>query len=373
MLLKEAFKFMWYDKAKAFGILFGMILSVFLVGQQVMICLALLGSTVSLATFNEQYIWVVSDKSKQVIDLPLIDMRVARELMTIRGVKTAEPLIFAGGSIKLPDGSKVPVTMIGTQAPDFAGGPWRVKEGQPMELLQDGAVFLDSMNPEFGEKIQVGDNVEFNGNRVRVAGLTAMTEGLGVSYGFTTVQRARALSAIPVTRASAVLVTWQEPFTAEQVVDNINQEIPGITARTGKNYADESLRYFATSSGIVASFGLLVVFAVITGFAIVGLTLYSAVSDRLRDYGTLKAIGGTNKTIRKIILSQALIYAILGFSIAYLLLIVFINATKGSLDLQLTPILSFSLVGVTVLIAILGSLFGMRKIIKLEPAAVFRG
>ena len=170
-----------------------------------------------------------------------------------------------------------------------------------------------------------------------------------------------------------MLVTWQEPYTAGQVVENINQEIPGVTARTGKDYADESLRYFATSSGIVASFGLLVVFAVITGFAIVGLTLYSAVSDRLRDYGTLKAIGGTNKTIRKLILSQALIYAVLGFSIAYGLLIVFINATKGSLDLQLTPTLSLVLVGVTVLIAILGSLFGMRKIIKLEPAAVFRG
>ena len=54
---------MWFDKAKMFGILFGMVLSVFLVGQQVMIALALLGSTVSLATYNQQYIWVVSPKS----------------------------------------------------------------------------------------------------------------------------------------------------------------------------------------------------------------------------------------------------------------------------------------------------------------------
>ncbi len=373
MFLKEAFKFMWYDKAKAFGILFGMILSVFLVGQQVMICLALLGSTVSLATFNHQYIWVVSDKSKQVIDLPLIDMRVARELMSIRGVKAADLLIFAGGSVKSPDGSKVPVTMIGTKAPDFAGGPWRVKEGRPNDMLQDGAVFLDSMNPEFGKNIKVGDQVEYNGQRVRVAGLTAKTEGLGVSYGFTTVARARQLGNVPITRASAVLVSWQNGFTPEQVVKNINEQIPGVTARTGPDYVDASFKYFATSSGIVASFGLLVVFAVITGFAIVGLTLYSAMSDRIRDYGTLKAIGGTNNTIRRIILSQALIYAVLGFSIAYGLLIVFINATKGSLDLQLTPILSFSLVGVTIFIAVLGSLFGMRKIIKLEPAAVFRG
>lgn len=373
MLFKEAFKFMWYDKAKMFGILFGMVLSVFLVGQQVMICLALLGSTVSLATFNEQYIWVVSDKSKQVIDLPLIDMRIARELMSIRGVKSASPMVFGGGSVKLSDGSKTPVSIIGTEPPTFAGGPWRVIKGQATDLLQDDAIFLDSMNPEFTNTIKVGDKVEYNGYRVRVTGLTEMTEGLGTSYGFTTIQRARKLCNIPTTRASAVLVSWQDGFTPEQVVANINAEIPGITARTGKDYGDESLRYFASSSGIVASFGLLVVFAVITGFAIVGLTLYSAVNDRIRDYGTLKAIGGTNNTIRRLILSQALIYAITGFLVAYAMLIFFINATKGSLDLQLTPILSFSLIGVTILIAMLGSLFGMRKIIKLEPAAVFRG
>lgn len=114
------------------------------------------------------------------------------------------------------------------------------------------------------------------------------------------------------------------------------------------------------------------VFAVITGFSIVGLTLYSAVSDRIKDYGTLKAIGANNGKIRKLILYQAAIYALVGFVLAYLLLLSFIHATEGSLELNLTPALTYALIGVTLLIAILGSLFGMRKIIKLEPAAVFR-
>ena len=105
-MLRDAFKFMWFDKSKMFGILFGMVLSVFLVGQQVMICLALLGSTISLATYNQQYIWVVSPKSKQVTDLPALDMRVARSLKSVRGVQSVHPLIFAGVSMKLNDGKK---------------------------------------------------------------------------------------------------------------------------------------------------------------------------------------------------------------------------------------------------------------------------
>ncbi len=363
---------MWYDKAKMFGIFFGMILSIFLVGQQVMICLALLGSTVSLATFNENYIWVVSDKSKQVIDLPPIDMRIGRGLFSIEGVKAAHPLIFAGGNLKMPDGSKTAITMIGTQAPSFAGGPWRVAEGNPMDLLSDNAVFLDKMNQEVGKKLKVGDKFEYNGKQIKLVGLTAKTEGLGISYGFTTLERARWLCNIPTTQANAFLVEWDPRYDPQQVVKAINERIPNIKAITGKDFRSSSLTYFAGNSGIVASFGLLVVFAVITGFAIVGLTMYSAVSDRIKDYGTLKAIGGTNGTIRRLILSQATIYSVIGFLIAYGLLNGFVNATKGGLDLQLIPAIVWSLVGVTLFIAVMGSLFGMQKIIKLEPAAVFR-
>lgn len=371
-MLYNAFRFLIYDKAKLAGILFGMVLSVFLVGQQVMICLALLGSTVSLGTANKEYIWVVSDKSKQVIDLPLIDMRISRQLMSIKGVQSVHPIVFTGGSVKLPNGSKVAVSMIGTKAPDFVGGPWRIKEGAKQDLMQQNGIFLDAGNVEIGKNIKVGDKYEYNGKAVKVVGLTQKTEGLGVSYGFTTLERARYLSNIDINSASAFLLKWDKKYTAAQVVEAINKEIPGIKAWEGEKYRDASLRYFATNSGIVASFGLLVVFAIITGFAIVGLTMFSAVNDRIKDYGTIKAIGGTNGVIRKMILMQAAIYSLVGFCLAYGLLVGFINATSGSLDLQLTPILSYSLIGVTLLISLFSSLFAMRKIIKLEPVQIFR-
>jgi putative ABC transport system permease protein len=44
---------------------------------------------------------------------------------------------------------------------------------------------------------------------------------------------------------------------------------------------------------------------VISGFFIIGLTLYSSAVDRIRDYGTLKAIGATNGYITRLILLQS--------------------------------------------------------------------
>lgn len=371
-MLKEAFKFMWYDKAKMFGILFGIILSVFLIGQQLGICFALLGGTISLAENNKQYIWVVSDKSQQVSDLPLLDMRISRELMSIAGVKRVNTMVVAAGSAKFKDGTKTPITLIGTQSPRHAGGPWNFVKGNLEDLQQEGALITDEYDPISSKKIKIGDHFEFNGARVFLSGNTRSAKGLGVAYGFTTVERARKLCRISTNQASAFLVEAEPGFTHQQVVNNINKEILGVKARDGEAFTQESLKYFALNSGIVASFGLLVVFAIITGFAIVGLTMFSAVNDRLKDYGTLKAIGGTNGIIRQLILWQAVIYSIVGFVIAYVLLRGFVNVTKTSLNIKITPYLILFLIGVTLFIAVLGSLFAMRKITKMEPAQVFR-
>lgn len=108
------------------------------------------------------------------------------------------------------------------------------------------------------------------------------------------------------------------------------------------------------------SFGTLVVFAIITGFFIIGLTLYSAVLDRLKDYGTLKAIGATNGYVRRLILTQALIFAAIGFVIAVGLLFLFkIGVANAGLTLYLGPWLIAFLLFVTLFISVGGCLFAI--------------
>ncbi|GAA4408440.1 hypothetical protein GCM10023187_30290 [Nibrella viscosa] len=371
-MLSEAFRFLWYDKPKMFGILFGIVLSVFLIGQQLGICFSLLEGILSLAKNNTEYIWVVSDKTQQVNDLPQLDMRIARELYTVRGVTRVNPIVVAPGNVKFSNGTKATVTLIGTKPPTFAGGPWKLVEGNRFDLLQPGAVITDEYDAPTLNNIRIGDYFEINGQRSVLVGQTRGARGLGIAYGFTTIDRARSLGGISTTKASAFLVEWQPGMEAKQVVDAINHEIPGVRAWEGQEFTNETFRYTAKTSGIVASFGLLVIFAIITGLAIVGLTMYSAVNDRIRDYGTIKAIGGNNAIIRKMILMQAIIYSVVGFVIAFALLYFFVQATKKALDIQLTPGLLTFLVGVTLFISIISSLFAMRKITKLEPVQIFR-
>lgn len=366
-----ALRFIWYDKAKMFGIVFGITLSVFLIGQQIGICLALIGSASSLAANNEGYIWVVSDKSREVNDLPQIDMRIGRSLMSVTGVKRVNPLVVAAGSAKFNSGKKAALSIVGVSTSSFAGGPWKFK-GNPAVLKQEGSILLDGWDFTVNENIKVGEKFEVNGSQLTMVDVTEGARGLGVSYGFTSITLARKLGGISPDVASAFLVEWDTTYSAAAVAANIEKVLPGVKARDGKTFTKESLIYIATSGGIVASFGFLVVFAIITGFAIVGLTLFSAVKDRIRDYGTLKAIGGTNGVVRRIILYQAISYAVVGFGLAILFVNLFVEGTRKVLDAQLPPELVAFMVVVTVFISIVSSLFAMRKITKLEPAEVFR-
>src|SRR6478672_9614172 len=97
-MLKTAWQFMKYDISKTLGILFGIIISVFLVGQQLGIFFAILNNMKGIARENENYIWVVSDKTQASTQLRNIDVRLGREISSLEGVKKVHPIVVAGGT-----------------------------------------------------------------------------------------------------------------------------------------------------------------------------------------------------------------------------------------------------------------------------------
>src|SRR5690606_37846469 len=118
--------------------------------------------------------------------------------------------------------------------------------------------------------------------------------GFGSSYCLTTIERARYFSNQSSNNISAILVNVEDPKDVEKVVATINTNVLGVRAWQSKKLADSSIKKILASSGIALSTGTLIVFALITGFFIIGLTMYSSALDRLKDYGTLKAIGASN-------------------------------------------------------------------------------
>ena len=112
----------------------------------------------------------------------------------------------------------------------------------------------------------------------------------------------------------------------------------------------------------------------LVGVVIVAQTLYTSAVENIRQFGTVKAIGGSNWDIYKILGEQALIAAVLGFALgagaSYA-----VRPAMASLHLTvlLTPEFSGVVFVGTVAMCLAAALFSFRRVALIDPALVFRG
>ncbi len=325
-MIGTAFKFIRYDKVKASGVMIGIVVSIFLIGQQTGILsflMSLMGGTIDNSRQDIGHIWITDNITRNANELASLDESLVREIRSIEGVQNTYPVVVAGASVKFGNGKIAPVILVGSEAPAFVGGPRpdRINKGELLSLADEGAVsaeFFDESN--FDHPVDLNTRVEINGKSAIIRLQTKNARGFGGSYFYTTLSRARYYTGFPESKISAIAVQVKEGFEVDSVVSNINRSIYGIRAWDSRKLKATTIRFITLTSNIGTSIGSLVVFAVISGFFIIGLTLYSAAVDRIRDYGTLKAIGATNGYITRLILSQSFILAVIGFFLAVMLL-----------------------------------------------------
>jgi putative ABC transport system permease protein len=130
------------------------------------------------------------------------------------------------------------------------------------------------------------------------------------------------------------------------------------------------------NSGIPVNFGLTVAIGLIVGTVVAGQTFYIFTIENLKQFGALKAIGTTDLRIVGMILLQALLVGTMGYSIGMGMTAAFFSitthqeATRGIVLLWQTMA---GTAGVVLFIVAVASLTSIRRVMKLEPAIVFRG
>lgn len=373
---KTAFQFMIYDKAKLLGILFGIVISVFLIGAQLGLLDGFIESSLGIIKGNTEYIFVVNEKSESSISLVNVDKRVAYEVQSIEGVEKVHPVIVTGATIRNASGGSFGCVLYGIQSPDFIGGPKEfLPETNVSSLQSEGAIIVDESDLENLGNVKQGDYLSINNSRVLVSGISVGNTGLGEYNIITTIERAKRLTGFSANHMSAYIIETNttNPEINKQIANAITATVPTVKAFPGDEFSDITKTYMSESSGITITFMILVYFALFTGLIIVGLTMYSSINDRIKDYGTIKAIGGNNSFITKLIMIQSVLYAISGFVIAMSMLVglkYIMNTIDQSMNYSVERIVF--LIFSTLIISVIGSYFSMRKILKLEPVEIFR-
>src|SRR5690606_38420874 len=95
--------------------------------------------------------------------------------------------------------------------------------------------------------------------------------------------------------------------------------------------------------------------------------------EKFREYGTFKALGGTNRELACVILAQSLMTSVLGFLLGLGASVVAARfANQGVLLILMPPGLVVGLGVVTVLMCAAATFGSVLRVVRLEPAIVFK-
>jgi putative ABC transport system permease protein len=233
--------------------------------------------------------------------------------------------------------------------------------------------FEDSDRERLGG-LNLGSVREVGGHRVQVVGFTEGLEPFGPPLSFASYTLARELTHLDNHLENYVLVGVQPGASPERVAQELQASIPNVNAITKQQLVANSVRYLLLRTALGVTFGASCLIGLLVGFVIVALTMFSAVLDHLREFGTLKALGATNRDLAKLLATQAVFCALLGSLVgesAVSLIIRKVSSPK--LVMFLPPQLMAATFAVMVVLCILASGLAMWRLRSLEPAMVFRG
>ncbi len=372
-MAKMGIKMMFFDRLKLLGTLFGVVFAVVLGNFQVGTFLALAYKNRMFVENAQVDVWVTPPGTRQFQGgKPLTDSQLNRARAT-QGVAWAEPLLMQTAQLQLPNGGSEPVTLIGTKAPRYAGGPWNLVKGETRALNQPGAViFEDAEREKFGG-LNEGSLRELSGHKVQAAGFTWGLLPFAPAYAFAEQDLAREILKVKPGAHTFLMIGIAPGADPDAVSQRLQKALPETRVMTREVYMHEIIVYLITATQIGLSFGTSTLMGLIVGLITVALSMFSSVVDNMRAFGTLKAIGSTNTDLAMLLFVQAIVYGLLGSLIG---LGAIAGMVSGMRNPQLTPIVlpvALALtVAVMVAVCLVASVLALLRLRKLEPAMVFR-
>jgi putative ABC transport system permease protein len=111
-------------------------------------------------------------------------------------------------------------------------------------------------------------------------------------------------------RLSQIYVKVDDPGRTQLVVDELRSKMPGYSIYTMEEFTS---LLTINSVGLLRDFiGVVIGVAVIVGFIVVSMAMYTAVLERTREIGILKALGASSSYILNLLFRETLLITILG-------------------------------------------------------------
>lgn len=369
------------DPPKYLGLIFGVMFAALLMTQQMAIFVNLMRRTASVIyDVQEAQIWVMDPRVRYLEEVePLADTAVQR-VRGVEGVAWAAPLMKGSGVIRTPGGVLQQVVLLGIDDATLTGGPRQMLAGSLESLGMEDAVIMDRAGYAYiwpGEPLEIGRRVEINDREAVLVGICEASPPFNTfPILYTRYSLARAFSPPTRNQLSFVLARAEEGECVDGLAERIGQRT-GLAAVTSGQFAWQTIEHYLTRTGIPINFGITVLLGFLVGAAIVGQTLYLFVVENIRQLAALKAMGVTGSRLAGMVLLQGAVVGGIGYGLGFGAAALFFELTGRTSEAFRGFFLPWEvgvIAGVAIgLIILLATLASMRRVLRVDPALVFRG
>lgn len=370
-----ALRMLLHDRLRFVITVSGVAFAVNLILSQVGLFFGILSNSSVIVRHIPAEIWVTSKNTPNVDFAQAFPETYVNRVRSIPGVQRADNLIVTFLNIHLPNGATEGTVTYALE--DFGAWnlPWKLESGEIRDLRRGNYMFTDASAVRRIGAFQAGDYREVSGVRMRYAGRSeGATSFTTTPVSFMDYRLAQRMNSNLLEGNTTYILVKTEPGADLKAIQaEIRSRLPHNDVYTREAWAKRSDDYWIKNTGIGLNAYLTVFLGVLVGVVIVAQTLYTSTMEHLKEFGTVKAIGGSNADIYWILGRQAAVAAVIGFTIGALLTLAMQPAVRAiGLRLILPPQVWFAVGIGTLLMCVLSAGVSFRKVANIDPGLVFR-
>jgi putative ABC transport system permease protein len=313
-------------------------------------------------------VWVVQQGFTDIAHgFSVLPEELEQQLEGIEGVRSVHPITVSAREVSI-DGQQYSVQVVGYDPADGVGGPWAWADterhpGGEEIVVDETFARVSGLSP--------GDTLPFGGTGRRIVALSAESTGFASWMAFARYDEVREMSRLR--DAVNFFALRVPPGQADDVIERTESQLDDVTAFSRAQFLANNER--EVRDGVQPVLYVMLGVAFVVGLAVVGLTIFTATVEKTREYGVLSAIGADLRTLTGVVLRQAALVSLAGFAAGAALTpaaAAVIRQVAPRVEIAF-PLSVFPAVGAAaVVMALLASYVPVRRLAKLDPAAVFR-